>query len=74
MLEMIQGPRRLVPSAVRHYDICKYLNVFYKTVVSNVLSRDDSIGRINVGNGLEEYLLMSICDGEGGNGHWRIVN
>lgn len=51
-----------------------YLNVFHKTVVSNVLSRDNSIGRINVGNGLQEYLLMSICDGEGGNGHWMIVD
>lgn len=54
--------------------ICTYLNVFHKTVVSNVLSRDNSIGRINVGNGLQEYLLMSICDGEGGNGHWMIVD
>lgn len=67
MLEMIRGPRRFSPLSCQALRYCTYLNVFYKTVVSNVFSRDDSIGRINVGNGLEEYLLMSIRDGEGGN-------
>lgn len=44
-----------------------YLNVFHEAFVTGFFPRYYSGGRVNIRNGIEEYLVAGVGDSEGGN-------